>query len=141
MLTMWIIVAIGAFLIEIFTLGNLICVWFIFGALASALLAWLNVQAVWQYITFFIVSIVSMLIIRPLAHKYLRGNVVPTNSDRLIGKTTKLTKEITEDSWGTLIKGGIKWSCVSADNQPIEKGANVRIVAIEGAKLIVKKID
>ncbi|HQB31877.1 MAG TPA: NfeD family protein [Erysipelotrichaceae bacterium] len=141
MLTMWIIVAIGAFLIEIFTIGNLICVWFIFGALASALLAWLKVQAIWQYIVFFVVSIVSMLIIRPLAHNYLRGNIVPTNYDRLIGKNTTLTKEITADKWGEVIKGGVKWSCVSVDNQPIPEGTNVKIVAIEGAKLIVKKID
>jgi len=141
MLTMWIIVAIGAFLIEIFTLGNLICIWFIFGALASALLAWLKVQAIWQYITFFIVSIISMLIIRPLAHNYLRGNIVPTNSDRLIGQNATLIKEIGEESWGELIKGGVTWSCVSIDNQPIPKDTNVRIVAIEGAKLIVKKID
>ncbi len=141
MLTMWIIVAIGAFLIEIFTLGNLICVWFIFGALASALLAWLKVQAIWQYIAFFVVSIVSMLIIRPLAHNYLRGNIVPTNSDRLIGKTTKLTKEITPEKWGEVIKGGVKWSCVSVDNQPIPEGTNVKIIAIEGAKLVVKKMD
>lgn len=141
MLTMWIIVAIGAFLIEILTLGNLICVWFIFGALASALLAWLKVQAIWQYIAFFVVSVVSMLIIRPLAHNYLRGNVVPTNSDRLIGKNAILTKEITSENWGEIVKGGISWSCVSADNQPIAEGTNVRIIAIEGAKLVVKKVD
>ncbi|MGI6607999.1 MAG: NfeD family protein [Erysipelotrichaceae bacterium] len=141
MLTMWIIVAIGAFLIEIFTLGNLICIWFIFGALAGALLAWLKFQAVWQYIAFFAVSIVSMLIIRPLAHNYLRGNIVPTNYDRLIGKKVTLSKEITAENWGEVNTDGTIWSCISVDNQPISEGTNVKIVAIEGAKLVVKRMD
>ena len=141
MLTMWIIVAIAAFIIEIFTVGNLICVWFIFGALASALLAWLKIQAIWQYIAFFVVSIASMLIIRPMAHNYLRGNIVPTNYDRLIGQNATLSKEITSNSWGEIDTGGTKWSCAILDNHPIPEGTNVRIVAIEGAKLIVKRID
>ncbi len=141
MLKLWILIAVGAFIVEIFTFGNLICIWFTIGAIAAIPLALLDCAAIWQYITFFVISIISMVLIRPLATDYLRGNVVATNSDRLIGSTTMLTKAITATSWGEANINGIIWSCVSSDNLPIEKDSAVKIIAIDGAKLIVKKMD
>ncbi len=82
-----------------------------------------------------------MLLIRPLAAQYLRGNTVATNTDRLIGQTTVLTKEITPNSWGEAKICGMDWSCTSVDNSPIAKDSQVKIIAIDGAKLVVKKID
>lgn len=141
MTLLWIIVAVGSIIIELVTLGNLICIWFSLGALFSLVLSLLKVGEIIQYVAFFIVSIVAMLIIRPLANKYLRGNTVPTNSDRLIGQKTQLLEPINLNSWGKVSISGVDWSCVSEDNSPIEKDAIVKIVAIDGAKLIVKKID
>ncbi len=141
MLTLWILVAVGAFLIEIFTIGNLICIWFTIGACLAIPFAIAQVAEVWQYIIFFVGSIGSMLLIRPLAQNYLRGNTIATNSDRLIGLTTALTKEISSSSWGETKIGGMVWSCTTADNTAIAKDTIVKIIAIDGAKLIVKKID
>ncbi len=138
---LWIIVAVASAIIEIVTLGDLICIWFSIGALAALLLAWLKVKLIVQIIVFFIVSIAVMLIVRPLAIRYLRGNTVATNSDRYIGKTATLLREITDGSWGLLNVGGSSWSCTSVDGQPIEKGTKVKIMAIDGAKLIVRKAD
>lgn len=141
MLKLWILIAVGAFLIEIFTYGNLICIWFTIGACAAIPFAIADIKPVWQYVIFFAISIISMLLIRPLATNYLRGNTVATNSDRLIGLTTVLTKSIQPTSWGETDINGIVWSCTSIDNQPIEKDSVVKVIAIDGAKLIVKKID
>jgi membrane protein implicated in regulation of membrane protease activity len=76
-----------------------------------------------------------------MAANYLRGNVVPTNADKLIGKTAHLTKEITSEAWGELVISGMTWSCISIDGEPIRKDAKVKIMAIEGVKLIVKSIE
>ena len=141
MINLWIFVAIASIVIEIITLGNLICIWFAVGALASGILAWLKVKTVIQFIVFFVVSIGVMLIVRPLASKYLRGNTVATNSDRLIGMTAIITKDITPEAWGELIVAGTRWSCISVDNQPIKKDTYVRIMAIDGVKMIVKAIE
>ena len=141
MIWFWIIVAIAAAVIEIVTLGNLICIWFTVGAAVSAVLAVLKVATPIQYFAFFAVSIAAMLIIRPMSVNYLRGNVVPTNADKLIGKTAHLTKDITSEAWGELVISGMTWSCISLDNEPIKKDTKVRIMAIEGVKLIVKPID
>lgn len=141
MITLWIFVAIASIVIEIITLGDLICIWFAVGALASGILAWIKVSTPIQFVAFFVVSIGIMLIVRPLAAKYLRGNVVATNSDRLIGMNAVVTKAITADSWGERQVGGMTWSCISIDNQPVKKDTVVRIMAIDGVKLIVRPID
>ncbi|MGN1398732.1 MAG: NfeD family protein [Erysipelotrichaceae bacterium] len=141
MTLLWIIVAVGSFVIELATLGNLICIWFSLGALFSLVLSLLQVNEVIQYVAFFVVSIIAMLIIRPLAHKYLRGNTVPTNSDRLIGQLAQLLEPISLNSWGKVSISGVDWSCTSEDNSDIAKDTIVKIVAIDGAKLVVKKID
>ena len=138
MLTMWIIVAPQIYNRNLYCRKSNLCLVHIWSSCQCAV-AWLKIQAIWQYIAFFVVSIASMLIIRPMAHNYLRGNIVPTNYDRLIGQNATLSKEITSNSWGEIDTGGTKWSCASLDNHPIPEGTNVRIVAIEGAKLIVKE--
>jgi membrane protein implicated in regulation of membrane protease activity len=141
MIYLWIFVAIASIIIEVITLGDLICIWFAVGALVSGILAWLKATTAIQFITFFVVSIGVMLIVRPLASKYLRGNVVATNSDRLIGMTATITKDITPESWGERTVAGMTWSCISIDNQPVKKDTSVRIMAIDGVKLIVKPLD
>ena len=141
MITLWIFVAIASIVIEIITLGDLICIWFAVGALVSGILAWIKVRTAIQFIAFFVVSIAVMLIVRPLAAKYLRGNVVATNSDRLIGMNAVVTKDITAESWGERQVAGMTWSCISIDSQPVRKDTVVRIMAIDGVKLIVRPID
>ena len=141
MITLWIFVAIASIVIEIITLGDLICIWFAVGALVSGLLAWAKVSTAIQFVTFFVVSIGVMLIVRPLAAKYLRGNVVATNSDRLIGMNAVVTRDITADSWGERQVSGMTWSTFRIDNQPVKKDTVVRIMAIDGVKLIVRPID
>jgi membrane protein implicated in regulation of membrane protease activity len=141
MVIFWLIVAIASIVIEIITLGNLICIWFAIGALVSAILAWLKVYTAIQYIVFFVASILAMLIIRPLAAEYLRGNTVPTNADRLIGKTGVVTKDITSDSWGEVLVMGVRWSAISVDNTAIKKDTKVKIMAIDGVKLMVTPVE
>ncbi|MBR2600151.1 MAG: NfeD family protein [Erysipelotrichaceae bacterium] len=141
MVIFWLIVAIASIVIEIITLGNLICIWFAIGALVSAILAWLKVYTAIQYIVFFVASILAMLIIRPLAAEYLRGNTVPTNADRLIGKTGVVTREITSDSWGEVLVMGVRWSAISVDNTAIKKDTKVKIMAIDGVKLMVTPVE
>ena len=141
MVIFWLIVAIASIVIEIITLGDLICIWFSIGALVSAVLAWLKITSVIQYIAFFAVSILAMLIIRPLAAEYLRGNTVPTNADRLIGKIGVVTKDITAESWGEVLILGVRWSAVTVDSTEIKKDTKVKIMAIDGVKLIVTPVE
>lgn len=137
----WIIIFILTLLIEVVTAGTLVSIWFSIGALVAYLAYLIGFDLVVQVIVFLIISIGSILAIRPVASTYFRGNTVATNADRIVGQKAILTKGITSNHWGELNVYGLVWSCVEKDNQLLEKGTEVIVVAIEGAKLIVKKVD
>lgn len=138
---LWIIVILVAILVEVVTLGNLVSIWFAVGAAVALIVRLAGGDMLLQVVTFIVVSIAAMLAIRPLAASYLRGNTVSTNTDRLIGQQVYLTKGIDKGMWGEIKSNGLIYAAVSVDNNTIEAGQRVEIVAIEGAKLIVRKIE
>ena len=50
-------------------------------------------------------------------------------------------EKITFDHWGVVRVEGSSWSAASYDHKEIEKGKKVRVIAIEGAKLLVSGIE
>ena len=86
-------------------------------------------------------SILLIIFTRPLIAKYLKRNESRTNVDSLIGEVATVTKDILPDDRGEAKLKGQYWLAVSASNEKIEADSKVTIVAIEGAKLIVKKIN
>ncbi|MCI6271986.1 MAG: NfeD family protein [Erysipelotrichaceae bacterium] len=137
---LWIIVLIAAIVLEFITASSLVSLWFACGAIVSLILSSLKIPFIYQAITFFIISLSSLLIIRPMIIDNKRGNTIATNMDRFIGKHTRLKKSITEDSWGEVRIDGITWNVASIDEKAIEKNSLVEVIAIEGSKLIVKQI-
>lgn len=137
----WIIVFVVALLVEVFTAGTLVSIWFSAGSLVAYFVYLLNGPLLLQIIVFLAVSIGALLAIRPLATTYFRGNTVATNADRMIGRQTSLTKAITKNSWGEVNVYGVVWSAVEINNQALDIGTEVKVVAIEGAKVIVEKIN
>lgn len=128
-------------LFEVLTAGNLVSIWFTIGAFVALILAILNVHYLIQIIVFAVISGICILLFRPLAYNYLRGNIIATNADRIIGQHVRLTKAILDDHWGEATYNGVTWSCASYNNVGISEGVLVTVLAIEGAKLIVKAID
>lgn len=139
MIIVWCVVGAAALLFEILTIGALTSIWFTVGALVALLLAVLKLGTTIQFIAFVVVSVLAIVVIRPLAANYLRGNIVATNYDSLIGANVKVTKEITADAWGEVAVNGMTWSAVEVNHSTVEVGSHVKVLAIEGAKLIVKK--
>jgi len=139
MIIIWIVVAIATFIFEIVTIGGVESIWFTVGALAALLAAYFELSTTIQLLIFVFVSIIVMLVFRPLAEKYLRGNIVKTNTDRLIGQMAEVIIEITPDKWGQVSVNGAVWSATLREHEVIAVGERVKIIAIEGAKLIVKK--
>ena len=93
-----------------------------------------------QIILFTIISIGSVIITRPLAKKYLHGNIIKTNYDRAIGKHCLVTETITPDNKGEVKVMGTLWLAASLNNELIEAGEYAEVVSIEGAHVVVKKI-
>lgn len=136
----WIIVAIIALMIELMTAVALTSVWFVVGAIAAALLSLFSIGFLWQCVVFVVVSIVALLLLRPFLVEKLRGNTVATNYDRVVGKHTALTKAITKEQWGCIKINGSEWSCVNINDEELPIGTEVKILAVDGSKLIVEKL-
>ena len=136
----WLSLAVFFLIIESMTV-EIISIYFTGGALVSMALSLLGVPLEWQILAFCVVSILLIIFTRPIVARYLKRNESKTNVDTLIGDVATVTKEILPDERGEVKIKGQYWLAVSANNDIIELGSKVSILAIEGAKLIVKKYE
>ena len=82
----------------------------------------------------------AVVFTRPIATKYFNQNRVKTNLDSLIGKQAVVTASIRNlQEEGRVMIDGKEWTARSADaSRTIEKDQIVRILSIQGVKLIVE---
>ena len=133
----WTIILVIAVIVEAITI-DLVSIWFGIGAIAALICHFFGVL---QIVIFAIVSIVCIVASRPLAKKYLRGNTVKTNLDRMIGKHCLVTETITADQKGEVKVMGNLWSATSLNNETIQIGDYAEVISIEGSHVVVKKIN
>lgn len=140
MLVVWLVIIIASAIVEFVTV-NLVSIWFTIGGVAALIAQMLGVSSTIQIILFIALSIICLIITRPLAKKYLKTNIVSTNYDRMIGKHGLVTKTIDADTNGEVKVMSTTWMACSVDNSTINEGDYCEILAIEGAHLVVKKIE
>ena len=137
----WWVVVVAAFIFEVATVGNIISIWFCFGGIFAGILELLGVSVIWQFVSFVVVSMLSLLILRPLTVKYFKGNIVPTNADRYVGLVVKLDSDCSKEIWGSVTCNSQVWSCVNIADELLTAGTKVKIMAIDGAKFVVRKAE
>ena len=110
------------------------------GAIAAAILNYLQFSITLQIIAFILITVIFILISRPL-YKKLNKNTVDkkANTERLIGLKAKVTEDIDSHKIGNINVNGEVWKAIS--DEKISKGETVEITEIEGVKLKVKKLD
>lgn len=135
----WTIVLVISVIVEAITI-DLVSIWFGLGAIAALIGEACGLSQVLQVVIFTIISVVCILISRPLSKKYLRGNTIKTNLDRVIGKHCLVTETITADNKGEVKVMGTLWMATSLNNETILAGEYAEVASIEGAHVIVKKI-
>lgn len=121
---------------------QLVSIWFVIGAIAAAVSTVFTPNIFIQLVVFLAFSAAALIITRPIA-KRLKKNSKPvsTNADRLIGQTGTVTAAIaTSRDVGQVKVMGEIWSARS-DLAPVQKDRNVRVLAIEGVKLVVEPIN
>ena len=125
---------------EIVTAGALVSIWFCFGALAAMFAAMAGMSFTIQMVIFIAVSVVLLIFTKPFAKKLLNGRIEATNAPALIGKYGIVTEEINNiEAAGAVKIDGKIWTARSSDEREIIKeGAEVKILDIQGVKLIVK---
>ena len=139
MKAIWITIIIVSALIEYFTV-DLVSIWFTAGAIFALICELFGLSMIWQVAIFIVISSALIILSQPLVKRYMRGNIVRTNADRLIGKHALVLKPIDLDSKGEVKVLGSIWAASEINNQRVEKNDHVEVLAIEGAHLIVKKI-
>ena len=126
---------------EAVTVG-LTSIWFALGALGALIVSSLGFGFWPQFLTFVVLSAISMALIRPIAKKILAPNYAPTNADRVVGTTGLVTEEIDNiEGKGQVNLSGQVWSARSSQaNGVIPAGCEVKVLQIQGVKVIVEPI-
>ena len=128
-------------IVELVTYG-LASIWFALGSLVALVVAALG-GALWlQIVVFALVSIVTLLLTRPLAKKYVNSRTQATNADRVIGTRALVTEEINElAGTGSVRVDGKIWTARGvSDDSVIPVGTQVVVKEIRGVRLIVEPV-
>ena len=121
--------------------AGLASIWFALGALVALLASLLHAPLWLQIVLFFVVSIATLILTRPLARKYINGRRQATNADRVVGMTGRVTETVDNIAGtGAVYVAGKTWTARTKDGETIPEGALVRADAIEGVKLIVSPL-
>ena len=142
MAAVWMALVIIFLVVELITVG-LTTIWLAGGALVAFILAAVGAGFWLQLVAFFVVSFVLIYFTRPFAMKYLNPRRTRTNSEELIGTVVKVTERIdNRAAKGTALVKGLEWSARAvSDDMIIEKDTLVKVLRIEGVKLIVEPVD
>ena len=136
----WVVALVVFLIVEAVTAG-LVSIWFVCGSLVALICAALG-AAVWlQIFWFVIVSVATLVLMRPLVKRYVDSRSVATNADRSIGRAAVVTERIDNlAATGAVKLDGVVWTARSTDDAvAIETGERVTVRAIEGVKLIVER--
>lgn len=121
---------------------TLTSIWFALGAVAAMIVALFGGLLWQQILVFAIVSLISLLALRPLAKTKLGGSIkTATNADRIIGREAVVTEAIDNlTGAGAVSVGGTIWTARSDSDAPIAAGSRVTILRIEGVKVFVQPL-
>jgi membrane protein implicated in regulation of membrane protease activity len=134
----WLAAMIALLIVEAMVPG-LVSIWFALGALAAMISAALGAPLWLQVLWFFLISIVSLLLTRPLARKVVNARTVRTNADMAIGQDCVVTEAIDNIAGtGAVTVGGQVWTARSVSDAVIPSETRAVVRRIEGVKLIVE---
>ena len=136
----WLMAFIILVVMEFLTMG-LTTIWFAIGAL-TAFFASLFGASFWiQIILFLVVSLIVLVVYRPLAVKYVNSRRTKTNVDDLVGKEAKVTEKIDNlNQTGRVVLNGMDWSARTTIGGTIDVDTIVKVIEVKGVKLIVEPV-
>ena len=136
----WLVALIVFAVGEGITVG-LTSIWFAIGALGALIVSGLGGGLWTQVVVFLALSGLALLLVRPLAQRFLKPGYSATNADRVIGATAVVTEEINNlKGTGLVSISGQVWTARSQQDIVIPAGEEVKILRIEGVKVFVERI-
>lgn len=138
--TLWLIIAVVFGIAELMT-TSLTLVWFSIGALVAMVLSTFIESIVVQISIFAIISITLLVVSTKYFVDKDKDFKYDTNLQGIVQKKGIVKKEINPYDLGIVTLGGEDWTAISAENIKIEKGTVVKVIKIEGVKLVVSPVD
>lgn len=139
---MWWLCAFVVFMvIEIISVA-LTSIWFSVGALAAFVVS-LYCDVLWvQILVFLLVSLVLVVVTRPLAERFLNKDREKTNVDAVVGRQGIVTEEIDNlSATGEVSLAGQMWTArAEEEGKKIPVDVKVIVCKVQGVKLIVKEL-
>ncbi|MDY5441743.1 MAG: NfeD family protein [Candidatus Enteromonas sp.] len=138
----WLILMVVAFVIEAAS-EALVSLWFAAGALVALGLSFIpGLAFYWEILAFLAVSTAAFFLIRPLFTKLLKKRIVKTNVDSLVGAKAIVKSEGDSLHPGEVVLRGSVWTALPIrDGVCFTKGEIVKVLAVEGNKLLVDIIE
>lgn len=133
----WFILFLALLFLELITI-NLVSIWFAIGACAALITASLTDNVMIQITVFILISIIALLVTKPIVKKLRKRQITPTNLDRVIGKIGIVTKQITKNSYGEVKVEGSIWTAKASKR--IKEKSQIKVLKIEGVKLLVEEV-
>ncbi|MCQ2773098.1 MAG: NfeD family protein [Bacilli bacterium] len=137
----WLTIFVVAIIVEAIG-ADLVSIWFAAGAMVALILSFIPNCYWWiQLIVFVVISTALLFCLRPLAHRYMRNNIVRTNIDEMIHSKGVMKARYDYLHHGEVVVNGVTWTAIaSKEKDVLNEGDIVTVVAISGNKLIVEKI-
>lgn len=138
----WVIVAIGFFIAEIFTSGFFSATIGL-AVLGMAVTAWLGFGLKPQIIAFAGTALVTFFALRPLFLRYLSAKepAARTNMDALIGSSAIVTELMTSGSRVTVRIGREEWPATGERVDELKVGDKVRVCSITGNHVVIERFE
>ena len=136
----WLVLIVFFVIAEALTYG-LVTIWFAGGALAAAIAAFMDTTTLQQVLIFSGVSLLLLLVTRPLAMRFMKKDTPKSSVNSHVGHTAIVTEEINNRSQkGKVRIYDVDWLAVSAsDDVVIPEGSIVVVKEVRGVRLIVEK--
>ncbi|MEW9078660.1 NfeD family protein [Terrisporobacter glycolicus] len=138
--TVWLIVAVAFGIAELMT-TSLTLVWFSIGALILMVLSTFIESVIIQIALFAAISITLLVIFTKYFVDKDKTFKYNTNLQGIEQKTGVVKEEILPYMTGIVTLTGEDWTAISENNEKIEVGQLVKVIRIEGVKLVVKHTD
>ena len=131
----WLILLV-AFIVAEAATATLVSIWFCAGAAAALLLSAFVPNVLAQTAVFLVVSLVCLVLMRPLVRKKDAKAAVPTNADRNVGQTAEVIAAVEPARPGRARLSGVDWA--ARCDVPLAEGQLAEVVAVEGPTLVLR---
>ena len=133
----WFIVLVAALMFEAITV-ELVAIWFVPGAIVSAILACCGCNMTTQLVAFILTAFATLLLFRKKLMDKLKIEKGKKHLPENVGEIGTVIETVDEFK-GRIWVSNMDWAARSKNKEILEKGEQVIIEAVEGVTLIVSK--